>query len=87
MDVFIHESAEKFLNKLDKKAQDNIKESLKKLSINPYSKNLDIKKLRGIKNRPDLFRLRAGDYRAIYFIQEGEIRITEIMQRERGYDF
>ena len=55
MDIFIHDSAEKFLNKLDKKIQTNIKEHMKKLSENPYSKQLDIKKLKGLKNKPNLF--------------------------------
>jgi len=85
MDIFIHDSAEKFLNKLDKKIQTNIKEHMKKLSENPYSKQLDIKKLKGLKNKPNLFRLRVGDYRIIYFIEEEKILVTEIMKREKGY--
>lgn len=87
MDVFLHESADKFLNKLDKKLQANIKEQIKRLSENPYSKQLDIKKLKGSRNKPDLFRLRAGEYRIIYFVHEGKIWVTEIMKREKGYYF
>ena len=83
MDVFLHESAEYFMEKLDKKIRDNVKSHLKQLSKDPYSKHLDIKKLKGLRNRPDLFRLRVGDYRIIYFIQEDKIWITEIMKREK----
>lgn len=87
MELFIHSSAEKFLFNLDKKIQNNIKDHLKQLSENPYSKQLDIKKLKGKTKQPDLFRLRVGKYRIIYIIQDGKIWITEIMIRGRDYDF
>jgi len=87
MDVFIHESAQKFLDKIEKKTQEGITEHLKKLAENPYSTQLDIKKLKGLKNKPDLFRLRVGEYRTIYFVKENAILITEIMTRKKGYDF
>jgi len=85
MDAFLHEAAEKFLNKLDKRIQKNIKSDIRKLAGEPYSRHLDIKKLKGLKGKPDLFRLRTGEYRIIYFIQENKIWITEIMKREKGY--
>jgi len=87
MDVFLHESAEKFLNRLEKKTQETIRVHLKILSEDPYAQQLDTKKLKGLPNKPDLFRLRVGDHRIIYFIQDGKIWITEIMRREKGYDF
>lgn len=87
MDIFLHESADKTLNSLDKKIQASIKEHLRKLADNPYSRYLDIKKLKGLRNKPDMFRLRVGEYRIIYFIQASDIWITEIMIREKGYDF
>jgi mRNA interferase RelE/StbE len=87
MDVFIHGSAQKFLDKIEKKTQAAIKEQLKKLAENPYSTQPDIKKLKGLKNKPDLFRLRIGEYRVIYFVEENSILITEIMARKKGYDF
>ena len=87
MDVFLHESAEKFLNEIDKSIQKNIKSDIKKLAEEPYSRQLDTKKLKGLKGKPDLFRLRVGEYRIIYFIQDDKIWITEIMKREKGYNF
>ena len=86
MQILIHESAEKVLNNLDTKIQKNIKDHLSKLSENLYSNQLDIKKLKGLKDKQDLFRLRVGEYRIIYFIQDNIIYITEIMIRGRGYD-
>ena len=85
MDVFLHEHAEKFLDALDKKIQASIREHLKTLSKDPYSKKLDTKKLKGMSRKPDLFRLRVGEYRIIYFVQENEILVTDIIKRESGY--
>jgi len=45
----------------------------------------DLKKLKGTKGRHDLFRLRIGNYRAIYSIENNTIWITEIIPREKGY--
>lgn len=87
MEIFLHDAARKVLTRLDKKTQDSIKDHLRKLAENPYSRQLDIKKLKGLQNKPDLFRLRIGDYRIIYFLQENAVWITEIMTREKGYDF
>ncbi|MBI2172660.1 MAG: type II toxin-antitoxin system RelE/ParE family toxin [Candidatus Aenigmarchaeota archaeon] len=86
MDVFLHNQAEKFLNTLDRKIQPSIKEHLKTLSKEPYSKLLDIKKLKGMGRKPDIFRLRVGEYRIIYFIQGNEILVTDIIRREAGYN-
>jgi len=72
MDVLLHDSARKALNKLDKKIQMSIKEHLKRLSENPYSRQLDTKKLKVLQNKPDLFRLRVGEL-IIYFIQDGKM--------------
>jgi mRNA-degrading endonuclease RelE of RelBE toxin-antitoxin system len=86
MEIFIHDSARKFLDGLDPQIQAFIKEDLKKLAENPYSNRLDTKKVKGLGNRPDLFRMRVGKYRIIYFIQQDKVWITEIMRREHGYD-
>ncbi len=80
MDVLLHEQAKKFLNSLDKKIQSSIKKHLKALSKEPYSKKLDTKKLKGLNRKPDLFRLRVGEYRVVYFIREGEILVTDIIK-------
>ncbi len=87
MEVFLHLTANKYFNELDKKIQANIKAHLKNLSENPYSKRLDIKKIKGRQGKPDLFRLRVGEYRIIYSIQDGRIWVTEIILRGKGYEF
>jgi mRNA-degrading endonuclease RelE of RelBE toxin-antitoxin system len=43
----------------------------------------DIKRIRDA--NPEAYRLRIGDYRVIYVIEEGIVWITEIMHRQKGY--
>ncbi|MBI3190847.1 type II toxin-antitoxin system RelE/ParE family toxin [archaeon] len=87
MEVYLHNSARKYLGNLEKNIQNKIKEHIKVLSQDPYSTRLDIKKLKGLQNKPDIFRLRVGEYRVIYFVQDKKIWVTEVMIRGIGYDF
>jgi mRNA-degrading endonuclease RelE of RelBE toxin-antitoxin system len=32
-----------------------------------------------------LYRLRVGDYRVLYFVLEGSVRVTEILHRSKAY--
>jgi len=43
----------------------------------------DIKKIRDVD--PEAYRLRIGDYRVIYAVEEDTVWITEIMLRGKGY--
>lgn len=61
-------SAAKQLKKLDKTAQRLILEKIKKLDVSQLNNNT--KKLSGV---ADLYRLRVGDYRAIYQIRHQEL--------------
>ncbi len=63
--VVLTESAEKNLHKLPVKFIKRIVELLKSLEENP--RPLGCKKLKGYKN---LWRMRAGDYRIVYVIED-----------------
>lgn len=65
----------------------NIIKHLEKLSIGTFSRQLDIKKLKGYPRKPSPYRMRVGDYRVTYFIEDEEIRVTKIFHRGEGYDF
>ncbi len=71
---------------LDVKEAKRIKEVLQNLQDDPFHRRsgADIKKLITT-NEPPLFRLRIGNYRAIYFVLEGEVKVTEIIHRSKGY--
>ncbi|MFH1774724.1 MAG: type II toxin-antitoxin system RelE/ParE family toxin [Methanobacteriota archaeon] len=48
----------------------------------PFLNRLDIKKLKGYKNK---FRLRVGDYRILFEIEKDTVRIFDIFHRGVGY--
>lgn len=78
----ISKKAQKFISKQDKNTKQRIKESLLKLAENPYKKGtLDIKPLQGNK---DQFRLRVGDLRILYTIDNGELIILILKIDSRG---
>ena len=84
--VLLSQTAVSQLSLLGEKQTDWIKESLRTLETNPFQRRsgADIKKLVST-NNPPLFRLRTGDYRAIYFVDEHEVKVTEIIHRSKAY--
>lgn len=85
--VKLHPDVCKLLKKLDSDTVERIKNGLKTLVNDPYTNKskCDIKKLKGTQSRLNLYRLRIGNYRAIYSIENNTIWITEIIPREKGY--
>lgn len=63
-----------------------IKNHLMELEEDPFRSRpqADIKKMK-LPSIPPLFRMRIGDYRAIYFVVDKEVRVTEIIHRSKGY--
>lgn len=78
--VLLHPKANKFLKKSDEKLRNRIEDKLKKLESNPKKGKM----LSGSKFR----RLRIGDYRAIYEIDQDEKNaiILYIGHRKNVYD-
>ncbi|MFO7991304.1 MAG: type II toxin-antitoxin system RelE/ParE family toxin [Thermoplasmata archaeon] len=79
-DILLNPKVEKELKNLPKETSNRLKESLKKL------KNADIKKLAGTSD-PVLYRLRVGEHRAIYWVDEEkeEILVEKIAPRKKSY--
>ena len=84
--ILLSQTAVSQLSLLDEKLKKRIKDSLLHLEDDSFRKRSgsDIKKL-VTPDEPPLFRLRIGDYRAIYFVIDNEIRVTEIIHRSKGY--
>jgi mRNA interferase RelE/StbE len=70
--VFIERYAQKQILKLDKKAIPFIKSAIARLSDNPRPQGY--KKLKG----EDAYRIRIGDYRVIYEINDDRIIVTVV---------
>ncbi len=86
--VKLHRSVFKSLDRMEPKLRERIKAALRKLSENPYESRagVDIVRLAGTKGRQDLYRLRVGDYRAIYAIESKVVYVTDLLHRGKGYD-
>lgn len=85
----LHPDAVKFLLDLNTETKERLKSGIKRLETGPFKNrsHADIKKLRGTKKRGDLYRLRVGDYRVIYAVEDDTIFVLEIISREKGYDW
>lgn len=83
MEIRVHPRVKKYLDKSGEK--EKLKEHLRRLTEDPYNSRsgVDIKKLRG-KNHY-LYRLRVGDHRFEYFVEEDTVWIERAFKRERGY--
>ncbi len=68
---------EKFLRKLNEKEREVVKQVVQSI-LDGDTQHLDQKKLRG---RDDIFRVRKGDIRIIYRVQDGKIFILLIERR------
>jgi mRNA interferase RelE/StbE len=84
--VFLSQTAISQLSLLNAKQMQRIKDALTNLEDDAFRRRSgsDIKKL-VTPDEPPLYRLRIGDYRAIYFVADHEVRVTEIIHRSKGY--
>lgn len=78
--VLFTKSADRTLRKLPRNTAQRIRRSLDDLATNPYAEHLDVTKLQ---NRPG-YRLRVGDWRVIYEIENDELIILVLRIGSRG---
>ncbi len=83
MEILLHPRVQKYLN--DNGEKERLVKHIRKLAIDPYNprSGVDIKKLKG--KRHDMYRLRVGNHRFEYFIDEEKIWIDDAFHRGRGY--
>ena len=85
--VLIEKNALKSLESLDKRRRENIKENLRLLKVSPYPGQAsgDKKQIKGTSKTA--YRMRIGDYRAFYVIEENTktVKVTEIMTAESAH--
>ncbi len=68
------------LNKIPRNVAKLIREKLEAIAANPYAEHLNAKKLQG----RDGYRLRVGDWRVIYEIQNEKLVILVLKVAPRG---
>jgi mRNA interferase RelE/StbE len=83
--VLLSKTSYNYLKKLPEKEKKKIKEGLKELENDPSKTRakVDIKKL--INTKPQKYRLRIGNYRSVFVIEEKTVKIIEIFMRSKGY--
>lgn len=86
IDIQLSTKAQKEFKKLPKNVKNRIRTALVKLA-GDETKRLDIKKLKGVEGREDLYRLRVGDYRITYFPEKKTIKVIHIIHRSKGYNW
>jgi len=81
-EVYIHPQVIKFLRRLPKREVERIKSKISDLT-NPHS----VKAVK-VKGKTDTFRLRVGDYRILYTIDQSKklVVVFKVDKRERIYD-
>ena len=86
-EVRLHPNVAKFLDELDERVKNRINATLRQLEHDPFRSRpgVDVKRLKGTKGRQDFFRVRIGDYRAVYAVDEKVVWVTEIFHRGKGY--
>lgn len=85
MEVRLHPDVRDFLDELQDSDTERCEDSLKMLGEDPYRSRpkCDIKKLKG--KDKEMYRLRVGDHRFEYFVEEDVIWVVEAFRRGRGY--
>ena len=81
--IELFKSAAREFSSLPKDVQARAVKIFNILQIDPFSEILKIRKLKGHR---DLFRIRVGDYRIIYKIEEPSILIVRIRHRKNVYE-
>jgi mRNA interferase RelE/StbE len=84
--VMLSPDAQKYLDDLDKKRAGNIKKHLKELEKDPFKPRAacDIDIVAG-SGRPPMYRLRMGEFRAVFFVEEQVVFVTDLFPKKRDF--
>ncbi len=80
MQVLVHHTARKYLDRLPEPSKGQIKKALKNLEKEPPEGDI-----RPYEGSPGTWRLRVGGYRTIYTIENETIFVTHIEPRGQAY--
>ena len=79
-DIVLSKDAQKFISKQDAVSKRRLRDALLELADNPFV-NRNVKRLRGTH---DLLRLRVGNYRIVFSVEEDRMMIMVIDIDNRG---
>jgi mRNA-degrading endonuclease RelE of RelBE toxin-antitoxin system len=78
--VTLTEHAIADLKDISKELRDQIHRDLRDLESTPFPSGSHIKRLRGF--RPPVYRLRSGNFRILYHIQENNVMVLRVIDRK-----
>jgi len=78
--ILLTEHAIDDLKKIFKDLRDQIHQDLRILESAPFPSGTHIKRLKGF--RPTVYRLRSGNFRILYHIQENNVIILRVIDRK-----
>ena len=83
--VMLSPDSQKYLDSLDKKRAGNVRRHLKELENDPFKPraSCDIDIIAGT-DRPPMYRLRIGEFRATYFVEEHAVFVTDLFLKKRN---
>jgi len=81
MEIIIKDKALKELSKLDKLQANKILKAIEKLADYP-----DVQNIKKLKNYIPTHRLRVGNYRALFDIENNKIVVGSVKHRKKAYD-
>ncbi|MCK5291080.1 MAG: type II toxin-antitoxin system RelE/ParE family toxin [Thermoplasmata archaeon] len=86
-EVLVSQTARKQLRILEEGTRERVKKGLIEIRDDPTHSRpkAEVNRLKG--PRRDYFRLRVGDYRVVYTIEESEILVVRIFHRSSGYSW
>lgn len=84
MKLILEKAARKGLDRMSAKAADALLKRLEAIALAPDAKHANVKRLAGVR---DAFRLRQGDWRAVYFLdrRSNELHVLHIDVRGSVY--
>ena len=82
--VMLSPDAKEYLDSLDDKRARNIRKHLKELEKDPFEPRAacDIDIVAG-SGRPPMYRLRMGEFRAVFFVEEQAVFVTDLFPKKR----
>jgi mRNA-degrading endonuclease RelE of RelBE toxin-antitoxin system len=83
--VLVSKTFQRKFQQLQKNLQNQIRKSLKELGYDPYTSrsNCDVKPLTD--THPTKYRLRVGNFRVIYLVENKEVKVIDLIKREPRY--
>ena len=83
--VLVSSTFEKQFHTIEENARIRIGRALEGLSTDPFTprSGMDIKPLAA--TSPKKYRIRVGEYRIVYTVDEASVRVIEVFIRGRGY--